>query len=601
VVRANGAATAGAPHSYRAFASDATGKPLGEVTSRTTFSIGPDGSCSGATCTTTRAGRHLVTGSALVSGRAVTGSLAVDVAPGRLTRLVVDPPGVVTPGQRHRFTVLATDSYGNPVPDAVARTSLRIGPDGTCTGATCSATRLGPHTVTGTATADGSTVTGRGALLVLAEPVTTLRLNPRTAVVALGGKVTHTATGLDAAGRAVVDLTDYTTFSMDSGGSCAGPTCTSTAIGTHSVTGTAHIGGRTVTGRAGVQVTAGDPSGTPGGDLAGLELNPSSAVVDAGVPLTYIAVGLDLKGIRLGDVSVRTRFTISPDGTCTGTTCTALTPGPHTVTARITATSTAPEKRSGTADPGAPLAVPATLAVDDRFVGPGAEASGSHAGATTAVFSSLVTADVTTDVTEVSGTASMEATSGTPLSCEMRSDDVRDLTLTPTDGATGTPVRAEAVLDPDLAGCPVVLLVDGDIADDATTVQKDGRATARTTVPEDVPVNESGQRTSTVVLATVDGRTVALASFEVVPDTTTPWWLLAVALLLLAALAAAVVQAERARRQRRWVHDHVRSEPRLGPSSVHAAAIRGARPTRAVRLQPRPGPGTTDLTKEGDG
>jgi hypothetical protein len=183
----------------------------------------------------------------------------------------------------------------------------------------------------------------------------------------------------------------------------------------------------------------------------------------------------------------------------------------------------------------------------------------------------------------------------------MRSDDVRDLTLTPTDGATGTPVRAEAVLDPDLAGCPVVLLVDGDIADDDTTVQRDGRAVARTTVPEDVPVDESGRRTSTVVLATVDGRTVALASFQVVPDTTTPWWLLAVALLLLAALAAAVVQAERARRQRRWVHDHVRAEPRAAPAAVHTAALKGARPTHAVRLQPRQGPGTTDLTKEGDG
>ena len=157
------------------------------------------------------------------------------------------------------------------------------------------------------------------------------------------------------------------------------------------------------------------------------------------------------------------------------------------------------------------------------------------------------------DVTEVTGTASMEATSGSPLNCALRSDDVRDLTLTPPDGGPGTAVRAEAVLDPDLAGCPVVLLVDGEVADDSTIVQQDGRAVADTTIPEVTEVDRTGRRTSTVVLATVDGRTVALARFTVAPDRTTPGWILAIVLLLLAALVLAAIQAERARRQRAWV------------------------------------------------
>ena len=444
-----GPMTAGRSREYTATGVDEFGNPTGDVTSRTTFTITPDGGCTGATCTAAVPGVHTVTGSLEVGGRTVTGSVDVDVAdgspvpapspaptpadrcrpvrprsdqrsdpaappagpgdprgadvrhphggcttgiprsrrrrdrrvrrrghrqhhlhdrPGRLLhgrdvhhhqggpahRHGVGRPGRSAgqchavrrraagsarpagrrparcghPGQQHRFDAVGSDAWGNPLDDDVAtRTTFRIEPDGSCRGATCTATRLGPHTVTGTVSAGGTSVTGRGALLVLSEPVVTLRLNPRTAVVPKHGKVTHTATGLDSAGRAVVDLTDYTRFSMTTGGSCSGATCTSTDLGEHAVVGTTSVAGRTITGRATVRVTAADPVGTPGGDLAGLELNPRSAVVDTGVPLTYLAVGLDADGVRLGDVSVRTRLTISPDGTCSGTTCTAATPG----------------------------------------------------------------------------------------------------------------------------------------------------------------------------------------------------------------------------------------------------------------------------------
>jgi len=201
---------------------------------------------------------------------------------------------------------------------------------------------------------------------------------------------------------------------------------------------------------------------------------------------------------------------------------------------------------------------------------------------------------------EVIGTASMEATAGSRLSCEMRSADVRDLTLTPPDGVTGTPVRAEAVLDPALAGCPVVLLVDGELADDGTTVQQDGRAIADTTISGDGPLDAAGPRTSTVVLATVDGRALAVASFPV-QDAGSPGWVLAVVLILLALLALAVLQALRSRRQRRWVGEHVNTEPHVGGFRVNTtAADPDAAPSPAVRLQPRTHPGTTEITKEGD-
>jgi hypothetical protein len=206
------------------------------------------------------------------------------------------------------------------------------------------------------------------------------------------------------------------------------------------------------------------------------------------------------------------------------------------------------------------------------------------------------------EAAEISGTASMEATAGSRLSCQMRSEDVRDLTLTPPDGASGTPVRAEAVLDPALAGCPVVLLVDGELVDDSTTVRQDGRAIADTTISGDGALGAAGKRTSTVVLATVDGRALARASFPVVPDAGSPGWILAVLLILLAALALAVLQAQRARRQRRWVGEHVSSEPRVGGFRVRTATVDPtAGPSPTVRLQPRAHQGTTEFTKEGDG
>ena len=140
---------------------------------------------------------------------------------------------------------------------------------------------------------------------------------------------------------------------MTTGGSCDGPTCTSTALGDHGVVGITSVGGRALAGRATVRVAAGDPGGRPGGALSALELNPRAAVVDAGIPLTYVVVGLDADGARLGDVSIRTRFRISPDGTCTGTTCTAVTAGPHTVTATLVMTDPA-DSPSAAGSPSAP-------------------------------------------------------------------------------------------------------------------------------------------------------------------------------------------------------------------------------------------------------
>ena len=52
----------GGSQAYTAEAFDTDGHSMGKVTADTNFSIGPDGSCQGHTCTATRTGAHTVTG-----------------------------------------------------------------------------------------------------------------------------------------------------------------------------------------------------------------------------------------------------------------------------------------------------------------------------------------------------------------------------------------------------------------------------------------------------------------------------------------------------------------------------------------------------------
>jgi len=68
---------AGGSQSYTATGVDAWGNPAGNITPTTTFSIAPDGSCTGAVCTATAAGIHTVTGAS--GGKTSTASLQINV------------------------------------------------------------------------------------------------------------------------------------------------------------------------------------------------------------------------------------------------------------------------------------------------------------------------------------------------------------------------------------------------------------------------------------------------------------------------------------------------------------------------------------------
>jgi hypothetical protein len=61
-------------------------------------------------------------------------------------------------------------------------------------------------------------------------------------------------------------------------------------------------------------------------------LSPASATITVGGSQTYTATGYDWDNKSLGDVTSATTFSIRPNGSCTGNTCTAVAVGAHTVT-----------------------------------------------------------------------------------------------------------------------------------------------------------------------------------------------------------------------------------------------------------------------------
>ena len=69
------------------------------------------------------------------------------------------------------------------------------------------------------------------------------------------------------------------------------------------------------------------------GPLASLVISPASSTIATGSTQTYTVQGLDAFGNPLGNLTGGTKFTITPDGHCGRSVCTANINGPHTVTA----------------------------------------------------------------------------------------------------------------------------------------------------------------------------------------------------------------------------------------------------------------------------
>jgi hypothetical protein len=220
-------------------------------------------------------------------------------------------------GGSQTYTAQGFDAGNNSRGDVTAFTTFSISPNGSCTGNACTATVAGAHTVTGN---DGGK-TSTASLTVTAGALDHLALSPASSSIPTGGSQAYTADGRDQYDNSRGDVTATTTFTISPDGSCTGATCTASVAGTHTVTGTS--GGKT--GTATLTVTAGN-------QLDHIVIRPATASINSGGSQTYTAEGFDAANNSLGDVTAATTFTIAPDGSCTGTTCTASTGGPHTVT-----------------------------------------------------------------------------------------------------------------------------------------------------------------------------------------------------------------------------------------------------------------------------
>ena len=185
---ASAVTTVGGSQTYTAERFDSHDNDLGDVTAATTFTISSDGSCVGTVCTPAGAGPHTVTGSAGTARG--TATLTVD---GPLNHIVVSPASAtIAAGGSKTYKAEGFDQLNDDLGDVTAATTFAISPDGSCTTNTCTATKTGAHTVTGT---DG-VVKGTAALNIAAGPLAYLTISPSTgsvpactAHVLLGGGV----------------------------------------------------------------------------------------------------------------------------------------------------------------------------------------------------------------------------------------------------------------------------------------------------------------------------------------------------------------------------------------------------------------------------
>ncbi len=169
---ASSSVTAGGSRSYMATGLDQYGNSLGDVTAQTTFSISPDGSCTGSSCTATVAGSHKVTGT---DGTA-TGDATLTVTAGSAASVAIaggnDQFAVVGQAFRRSLSVTVTDGYGNPVAGATVTFAV-----GRARGGTASFAGRA-RTVTATSDSAGVATTPRLRAGLIAGPVAVTASTP---------------------------------------------------------------------------------------------------------------------------------------------------------------------------------------------------------------------------------------------------------------------------------------------------------------------------------------------------------------------------------------------------------------------------------------
>ncbi|WP_378143897.1 beta strand repeat-containing protein [Cnuibacter sp. UC19_7] len=251
---------------------DAGGNPVD--TSSAVLTSGGRDTVGGHTILFSGAGDRTVT--ATLDG--VTASASVRVVAGPLAALSLSPStATVVEGGTTAFTLTGTDAAGNPV--NVDGAILTAAPTDTIEGRTIRFSGAGVRTVT--ATLNGITTTAE--ITVIAGPLHTLTITPRSTTATQGDTITFTVDGTDTAGNPV-DTSGAMLASETRSDRVDGRSVTFSGAGTHVVTAT--LDG--VSTSASIDVVA--------GPLASLSLTPATATVMQGSTTVFTITGADAAG-----------------------------------------------------------------------------------------------------------------------------------------------------------------------------------------------------------------------------------------------------------------------------------------------------------------
>ena len=354
--------TAGGNRAFTAQGRDSSNNNLGDVTAATTFTIAPNGSCTGAVCTATLAGAHTITGTS--SG--ATGTASLSVTPAAPVLSVQLSAGTLVADGAATSTVLirSADQYGNPRAGDPVTLSTNGGAtisavhdngDGSYTATVTASTVAGSQTLTAT---NGS-ATGTAQLVQVPGPASAVTLALSSSTLDADGATTATATITVADAHGNARAGDLVTLVSD--GDATISAITDRGFGTYTATVTASTtaGIQTLTATAGnasstaqlqqrtpLTVTGVSPdsrgAGANGGawgqsiTVTGTGFTPGALAdfgpgvtvkfttyTDAGHLIAHVVVAPDA---TVGSRSVAVTLSDSRSATCTG--CFTVTPGP---------------------------------------------------------------------------------------------------------------------------------------------------------------------------------------------------------------------------------------------------------------------------------
>jgi hypothetical protein len=216
--------TAGGSQSYASEAFDQVGNSLGVVTGSTTFTASSGASCTANSCGSTAPGTYTITGTYSTK----TDTATLSVTSGVLDHISILPTiSTIAAGDSQTYAAAGYDSFNNPLGDVTTTTTFSIGPDGSCSGAVCTASVAGTHIVTAnnsgktaTATLTISTVGGVGSVTVIvaidADGDGTLSFDEIFAPALAGATITATSPSKPTQTK-VTDTNGSAQFELDRG------------------------------------------------------------------------------------------------------------------------------------------------------------------------------------------------------------------------------------------------------------------------------------------------------------------------------------------------------------------------------------------------